>query len=356
MVKTARDMGWYGDFDPADPPEGFSYRTEGEARKGLEIATAVHDLRTLQCLIGAKALLSTRELRDLVATCEDTVNDILRIVLGDGAKIHDTISKMALRDDDAHKIPALESLQQTLFMSVALAKGAYRVLEGSGLDEDDLKAFREDYIGRKGCNIGSPSHPKAVLMGFKINAASRTPTDVAHVDGSILFPYNLEVSVAVRGSLLDYKRVGATFADWFSGNFAFWKVPTVPGDGLYPEVRSVHAGFYSRYRRMWPVIRDEIKHVLKLAEARDPRLAFAVTGHSQGGAIASLLAIALSKEYNDRFGNGGNNNGTKAKDNIDGGSQKPRQSSVGLFPTPPRPYSVRLRATAKTSTSSTIAS
>ncbi len=96
-----------------------------------------------------------------------------------------------------------------------------------------------------------------------------------------LSPSQDAVVVAFRGTLPPSEHSVATVMDWFNDFYAATKTVTgIPG--------SVHAGFWDALDSLWPTLLPRVKALMQ-GSGSTP-LPLYITGHSKGGALASLAA------------------------------------------------------------------
>lgn len=149
-------------------------------------------------------------------------------------------------------------------------------------------------FGRCASMLSSNTHAKAAIIGYKIAPPTMFPADgppwpdgVDEVGSNC--PVDLEVTIMFRGS--------ESAADWIT-NFAF-RLSDTKEEASLPRLRT-HSGFLNRHKRMWPCILDDIRRIQKNIQGlghKLNRIRFALGGHSQGGALSTLTALALSKEF-----------------------------------------------------------
>jgi hypothetical protein len=155
---------------------------------------------------------------------------------------------------------------------------------GYNAASEDLK----EKFGRNAFVVTSDLHKDAAIVGYKI-----APPLMAAQDGP---PWaddrqlvDLEVLIVFRGS--------STIFDWVV-NLAVALKDTA--GKANPLSIKVHGGFLSRYQRIWPLIHADLVRVAAEFAKQGIQLntiRFAVAGHSQGGALATLMALSLANAY-----------------------------------------------------------
>lgn len=89
------------------------------------------------------------------------------------------------------------------------------------------------------------------------------------------------VVVAFRGTLPPSERSVTTLIDWMNDFYAKPKsVPGIPGN--------VHSGFWDALDSLWPTLLPQVKTLMQGSGGKT--LPLYITGHSKGGALASLAA------------------------------------------------------------------
>lgn len=176
-------------------------------------------------------------------------------------------------------------VKESLSMSSTLCLESYNYEKSS----DDTKII----FGRCASMLSSSSHKNAAVIGYKIAPPTMLPVGPALTppwQGNDDGPVDLEVSIIFRGS--------ESAADWIT-NVAFSLSDTANEPSL-PSLRT-HSGFLNRHKRMWPCILEDIRRIennlKQLPGFHLNRIRFALGGHSQGGALSTLTALALSKEF-----------------------------------------------------------
>ncbi len=93
------------------------------------------------------------------------------------------------------------------------------------------------------------------------------------------------VVVAFRGTLPPSEHSVVTAIDWLNDFYAATKtVPGIPG--------SVHSGFWDALDSLWPTLLPQVKTLMQ--GSGGTTLPLYITGHSKGGAMASLAAVRFS--------------------------------------------------------------
>lgn len=104
-------------------------------------------------------------------------------------------------------------------------------------------------------------------------------------DAGYVFIKDREVTIAYHGT-----RDGSDFK---TDLYAYLtKLP------FSPEGDSVHSGFYSLFKRSWPSVHKILKGYANDQGVKIKGLKINVTGHSMGGALASIAALCLNKTEN----------------------------------------------------------
>ncbi|WP_353280568.1 lipase family protein [Wolbachia endosymbiont (group B) of Silvanus unidentatus] len=104
-------------------------------------------------------------------------------------------------------------------------------------------------------------------------------------DAGYVFIKDREVTIAYHGT-----RDGSDFK---TDLYAYLtKLP------FSPEGDSVHSGFYSLFKRSWPSVHKILKGYANDQGVKIKDLKINVTGHSMGGALASIAALCLNKTEN----------------------------------------------------------
>src|SRR5262245_61023047 len=87
--------------------------------------------------------------------------------------------------------------------------------------------------------------------------------------------------------------------DWTSNFFA---MPLGCGVDICGSLEtSVHSGFLNEYLNVRPAVLDYVDGVVSDARKTGGFTHLVVTGHSQGGAIATLAALEMGHRYKSQF-------------------------------------------------------
>lgn len=131
----------------------------------------------------------------------------------------------------------------------------------------------------------------ATIMSWQCERCQRVPAFLPHStfqDGKALFAftgfYEGQILVAFKGS------DSHSLDDWVGNLKAYSKLN---GTEWGADVK-VHAGFFELYNRIGPNITASIRDLL----LQHPGATIRTTGHSLGGALASLCAIDASHRFN----------------------------------------------------------
>eukprot|EP00163_Fabomonas_tropica_P030749 TRINITY_DN708_c0_g2_i3.p1 TRINITY_DN708_c0_g2~~TRINITY_DN708_c0_g2_i3.p1 ORF type:complete len:679 (+),score=42.45 TRINITY_DN708_c0_g2_i3:207-2039(+) len=248
---------------------------------------------------GWRGNVTNQGLIDLVKDHEDrnetTAARAIRITRGDfGA-----VEKAMLGEPGRAERAALRILALQLELGANISEAAYKALD---MEESDV--FGENPTGTYGVVIESKAHPRAAVIGYHLRAGTRCsaskPTPQTRPD--------LRICIAVRGSIDPTSFSSAALFDWLASNLVAWPaVSPKAGDPLRFSVLSAHPGYYDRYSRLVVAIKQSIEDVLnKLKRLEENgersdifpgRLLFRFSGHSQGGALATLLSLAFQHIY-----------------------------------------------------------
>jgi len=107
---------------------------------------------------------------------------------------------------------------------------------------------------------------------INIGLAAKFPYEIVDAENDV------EISIGIENNTVYITFLGsATFTDW-KHNFMFWKKPYKQMKNLF----FVHAGFLKIYK----IVRDRIKDFL--VKKTDEYSTIVITGHSLGGAIATI--------------------------------------------------------------------
>lgn len=176
-------------------------------------------------------------------------------------------------------------LKDRLQIASTLCAASYEGYKKASIDVQNM-------FGRCAFAISSKSHHDAAVIGYKIAPPIMLAEHGPPWKNEPGFqPVDLEVSIIFRGS--------ASLADWVT-NFAFWLADTNEQAGL-PSIKT-HFGFLDRHKRMWPLIVQNIRNITEVCKEKGfdlNKVRFALGGHSQGGALATLMALALSNYFPD---------------------------------------------------------
>ncbi|KAL6712673.1 hypothetical protein ACN47E_000550 [Coniothyrium glycines] len=173
-------------------------------------------------------------------------------------------------------------------LSVSFSHAA-PVLEGRGIASDLLTKFKlmEQYASAAYCSNNGDS------VGDRISCASGNCPDVQNADSSSVAEYSrVETSTDVTGfvavdhtnKLIVVSFRGSSSIDAWRTNLDFDTVSTDLCSGC-----TAHRGFW----QSWLDAKDRVVPAVKQASASFPSYSVTVTGHSLGGAIASLAATSL---------------------------------------------------------------
>lgn len=226
-----------------------------------------------------RSRLTNEKLQGIIATCDTGTRAVFEVSLGHGEAIVN-----ALDNPTFATTAALGGFQGDLAAAARLAKLAYSGVQVFG----DI-----DLVGNPFGTIGHHTHLGAVTLGVRINSVF-----VAHEQSVSLTTAKtdvLEVRILLRGSHLD-------IYDWFSGNLVAMacdvdKEDKKGGSDLYKaKVKRVHVGFYERFRNIWPHI---CEYVNSIRDESGMKLTLTVVGHSQGAALATLVALAADVHYSE---------------------------------------------------------
>ena len=215
-----------------------------------------------------------------------------------------------------YSLPPLAQLKEFLLENLRVAARAAKISYG-GYDVDNLDDKDKVLLGRFAVEIESDTHPKAAIIGYKLMLPSNITTEGPPLkekdcsDVSKLSDVDVEIFVIIRGSyffdkaqlgLTEEKSMEAARHDWIGSNLRFcFSSPTIHDD-LPEAISKVHTGFLLRHRRLFPVILQHIKETLtKLSDINInlKTVRFALCGHSQGAALATLTAIGLNRHFPD---------------------------------------------------------
>jgi hypothetical protein len=172
-------------------------------------------------------------------------------------------------------------LRREIIIGGHLANASYNIQDLPTLQpQHELKLA----FGRCGSLVGGLGNRRAVALGFKLQQQ----------DASML---ELHVNIAIRGSRAPFTSWGWPkfdgLIDWLGINLHFYK-STPAADSPLPSSLRISRGVHARFKGLWPPIVEEIKTVLKNVQVANGNLPvclhFDVCGHSQGAAVALLMA------------------------------------------------------------------
>jgi len=225
---------------------------------------------------------------------------------------------------------AWHTLRRSLVRAAYLAEAGYSIQDFAGLPTSH--AIRGE-IGKFGCIIESPWHHDAAAIGYKLlpRRMARGTTPNTNSDEIVV---DMDVTIVFQGSrsplgvpFVDW-RPDDVAADWFVTNLHILKTTTksapwspdsailstvydslhslyrklfreVPDNTPLPEGLRVHTGYYRRFKRIWPLIVEHIETTRAAVEQQNSNhrvnVQVSVAGHSQGGALATLTAMAVDE-------------------------------------------------------------
>ena len=202
--------------------------------------------------------------------------------------------------EDQHVVEAWRQLSAHLSLASALATAAYSTQPMHTLD-----AAKQHLLGHHNMTIGSCTHPTALKMGFKLTLPRQPPHMTAageplHAPELDTAAAELHVTLAIRGSTPPYMvwRPLCVWCDWVAADAHMWL-----GDAHLGLPYRLFSGFAVRHARYWHVIQQHIETALAYATQQHPnvKVRFAITGHSQGGGLATLAALHCFNTYRTRI-------------------------------------------------------
>ena len=206
----------------------------------------------------------------------------------------------------------LDDLTSFMLESLKLAARAANI-SYNGYDYKSLNREDKALLGRFAVEIASETHPNAAIIGYKLLLPTYLVNDDHPPlkendcsDAVHLSDVDVEIFVIIRGSYLfdevqlrlsKEASMKAACHDWIGSNFRFLFSTPIDEDILPDHIARVHTGFLFRHRRLFPVIHRHIKETLDKLKSYNLNIKtvrFALCGHSQGAALATLTAIALN--------------------------------------------------------------
>ena len=197
------------------------------------------------------------------------------VILGSLAafKEQKTPGMLAVRGWKYHRI--------MLLVAARLARLVYMAPTSVPRTETEFLEF-ERLFGHCWHRIGSDRFPNAgYVSSTKINTG-------------------VEVKIVFRGSTSPWEILSHTQEvahDWLGANLNIGLIK--PAEGIFPAgVSKVPAGYYYRFYTLWKLIKKKIHDHPELDDVEDSsQYRFVIAGHSLGGAVATLTALAISIEF-----------------------------------------------------------